>query len=427
MAEVEARSSVEVLGPLKKRVDVEVPAAAVTASLERAFQELQGRVRLRGFRPGKAPRAVLERLYGQRVRDEVIEHLVQDAYTDALGRHHLHAVAAPEIVVEPLGEPQVLRFSATVELCPEVTVSEYEGLEVSRPAVHVADDEVGRMLDRLVEAAAELVPVTDRDLAEAGDIVTIAVAASTGGRKIQELSRDRAFVEAGSGAFPGALEERLVGLKKGVTADIDVTYPADANPAVAGKEIRFHVTVSDLGRRHLPALDDEFARRQGQESLDQLRVAVRQSLEREGERRADTAVREALLDALLERHPFDAPEVMVQRRCESLLEGLRVPPGSDRQDMLATLRKDMRPRAERDVKTAILLDALAAQRGLGVSDEDVAGRIDRIADSANEPRERVRGLYGTPERLQALRAQILREKALALVVDRSKIRTVEGP
>lgn len=427
MAEAEASSSVEVLGPLKKRVDVEVPAAVVRASLDRAFQDLQGRIRLRGFRPGKAPRAVLEKLYGQRVRSEVIEHLVHDAYADALGHHNLHAVAAPEIVVEPLGDPEILRFSATVEICPEVVVSDYEGIDVPRRAVRVADDEVEGMLGQLAEAAAEIVPVTDRDEVEAGDIVTMAVAASLGGRKIQELSRDRALVAAGSGAFPGALEERLVGLRRGSTTDIDVTYPAEANPAVAGKDVRFHVTVQDVGRRQVPVPDDEFARRQGQGSLEELRAAVRQGLEREGERRADTAVREGLLDTLIERHPFDAPEIMVERRCDVLLESLRVPPGAERQEMLATLRKEIRPRAERDVKTAILLDALAAQQALGVSDEEVSARIDRIADGANEPRERVRGLYGAPERRQALRAQILREKALSVVVDRSKIRTVEGP
>jgi trigger factor len=427
MTEAEARSSVEEVGPLKKRVDVEVPAAVVQASLERAFHDLQGRVRLRGFRPGKAPRAVLEKLYGQRVRSEVIEHLVHDAYAEALGRHNLQVVAAPEIIVSPLGEPQVLRFSATVEICPEVVVSDYEGIEVSRPVIRVADDEVEKTLAQLAESAAELIPVTDRDEVEAGDIVTMAVIAKIGGRRIPELSRDRAFVSAGDGAFPGSLEARLVGLRKGTATDIDVAYPAEANPAVAGKEVRFHVTVQDLGRRQVPALDDEFARRQGQASLEELRAAVRQGLEREGERRAESAVREGLLDTLIARHPFDAPEVMVERRCDALLESLRVPPGAERQEMLATLRKEIRPRAERDVKTAILLDALAAQQSLGVSDEEVAVRIDRIADGANEPRERVRGLYGAPERRQALRAQMLREKALSVVVDRSNIRTVEGP
>jgi trigger factor len=426
MAEGDARSSVAELGPLKKRVDVEVPAAMVKASLDRAFQDLQGRVRLRGFRPGKAPRSVLERLYGQRVRDEVIEHLVHDACADALGRHNLHAVAAPEIVVEPLGDPQILRFSATVEICPEVTVSGWEGIEVSRPAVRVTDEEVERMLGQLAEAAAEFVAVADRETVEAGDIVVTPVAASIGGRRLRELSRDRAAIEAGSGPFPGALEERLVGLRKGVSTDIDVVYPADATVAVAGKVVRFRVTVQDIGRRQVPPLDDDFARRQGQSSLDELRAAIRGGLAREGERRADAAVREALLDVLIERHPFDVPESMVERRSDALLEGLRVPGGAQRQEMLATLRKEMRPRAERDVKTAILLDAFAAQRGLRVSDEEVAARIDRIADGANEPRERVRGLYGAPERRHALRTQILREKALAVVVDRSKIRTVEG-
>ena len=125
MAEREPTTSVADVGDLKKCLQVEVPASTVTAGLDHAFKDLQKRVRIHGFRPGKAPRTVLERLYGQQVRGEVVQNLVREAYSFALSRHNVQAVSAPEIVVQPLGEEQVLRFSATVEVYPEVTVSDY--------------------------------------------------------------------------------------------------------------------------------------------------------------------------------------------------------------------------------------------------------------------------------------------------------------
>jgi trigger factor len=429
MDEAEPKASVEAVGPLKKRLDVEVPAQAVSSSLDRAFRNLQQRVRLRGFRPGKAPRAVLERLYGQQIRNEVTEQLVRDAYAAALARHRVLAVGAPEIVVEPLGEESVLRFSATVEVRPEITVSDYENIEVTRPHVRVDDEDVDRTLARLADAAATLHPVTDRDEVEAGDVVTANLSATIDGQKVADLSRTDALVQAGQGTFPGALEERLLGLRAGTPSTVDVAYPSDyPNTTVAGRQVTFTVSVTAIARKEVPRVDEEFARTHGRApSLAALREKIRGELLLDAERQADTMVRRELVDALLERHPFDAPETMVERRCDALLDslGVQVPPGADRQNMLATLRQELRPRARRDIKAAILLDSLAAEHGLAVGDEELAERIDRIADETGTARGRARSLYATEERHEALREQMLREKALALVVDRSKIRTVQ--
>ena len=177
MAENEPKTSVSDAGNLKKRLEVEVPASIVASRLDRAFHALQQRVRLRGFRPGKAPRATLERLYGHQVQGEVVEALVHECYQQGLARHQVAPVGPPEIVVEPLGDTRVLRFSATVDVCPEITVSNYEGIEVARPLVQVNDEAVEQVLTRLAEAASTVRPLTDRTRVAAGDIVTAQVTA----------------------------------------------------------------------------------------------------------------------------------------------------------------------------------------------------------------------------------------------------------
>jgi trigger factor len=428
MAESEPTTSVADVGELKKCLEVEVPASVVAAGLDRAFKDLQQRVRIRGFRPGKAPRTVLERLYGQQVRGEVIQELVREAYSFALSRHNVQAVAAPEIVVQPLGEEHVLRFSATVEVYPQVTVSDCEGIEVTRPLTSVDDQDVDKVLARMAEAAATIHPVTDRERVEEGDVVTADISATIDGRPVGEMSRKALRIEAGKGTFPGALEEKLVGLSTGTTT-VDVDYPSGyPNAAFAGKRVSLTVTLTAVGRKEIPLLDDEFARKHGDcQSIDALRDKIRSSLERNAERDADTAVREAVLDVLIERHPFDAPEAMIERRCEAMLESLnvRLPSGPDGQKALGTLLQELRPRAVRDGKVAILLDSLAGQHDLEVGDDELTERIDRIVEEAGEARGRARELYRSDEHRKALRTQMLREKALALVVDKSSVRTAE--
>jgi trigger factor len=264
---------------------------------------------------------------------------------------------------------------------------------------------------------------------EAGDIVTAVVTAMIDGESVGDTQGQDTMLEAGPGPFPGALEERLVGREAGTTVSIEVAYPADyRNEQLAGKVVTFGVDVKAIGSKVVPAVDDEFARTHGQsESLAELREKILADLMRDAERKADGAVREAVVNALIERHPFDAPEGMIERRCDALISSLnvRLPDGPDRQKALATLRQELRPRAVRDGKAAILLDRLAADRGLGVDDREVHERVERLVHASGATPGQAREYYADDERRNALRVQIMREKALELVVDRSKTVTVE--
>ncbi len=358
----QSTATVEDLTPVRKRLQVEVPAHAVQAELDRTFHEVGQRARLRGFRPGKAPRPVLERVFGEEVRRTVLGRLVEASFHRAVETHGLAVVGTPDIDAEPITPGAALRYSATVEVRPAIALGDLSGLQVVRPATRVSDEDVERTIGELRESVAQLRPVEDRAQVETGDVVRV------------------------------DLTSRLEG----------------------GEPVH----------RELPPLDDDFARDHGKcDSLAELRARVRADLEREAVARADAAVREGLVDQVLARHAFDVPATLVERRIEALLQSLdlRLPEGAEREAALARLREQLRPRAERQVRSELLLDALAARDAIVVSDDELDAEVEAIAARERQVVERVRAFYERPEARAALRAKLVRDRALARLVAAARV------
>ena len=419
----QSRATLEDLGPIRKRLQIEVPADAVQSELDRAFQSVGQRARLRGFRPGKAPRAVLERVFGADVRREVLGRLVEESFHDAIAQHRLAVVGTPDIDADSITPGEALRYSATVEIRPAITLGDLSGLAATRPPTTITDEDVDRTLGALRESVAQLRPVEDRTNVEAGDVVTVDL--TTRLENGEPAHRDGVLLEAGAGAFPLALERQLVGQSRGARLALRVPYPADyANAGLAGKTAEFDVLVKDLRVKELPSLDDDFARDHGRcDSLAELRARVRADLEREAEGRADEAVRDGVLEQLLARHSFDVPSTLVERRTEALLESLdvRLPEGVDRTQALGRLREQLRPRAERQVRVELLLVAFAEREHIDASEDDVSGEIEAIAARERQVPERVRAVYERPEMRAALRAKIVRDRALAKLLAAARV------
>jgi trigger factor len=419
----QSRVTLEDLGPIRKRLQVEVPADAVQSELDRAFETVGQRARLRGFRPGKAPRAVLERVFGADVRREVLGKLVEESFHDAVAQHDLAVVGTPDIDAQAITPGEPLRYSATVEIRPAIALGDLSGLSATRPSTAITDEDVERTIGALRESVAQLRPVEDRTVVEAGDIVTVDL--TTRLDDGEPVHREGVLLEAGGGAFPLALERQLVGQSRGARLTVRVPYPADyPNAGLAAKTAEFDVLLKDLRVKELPPLDDDFARDHGRcDSLVELRARVRADLEREAEGRADDVVRDAVLDQLLARHPFEVPSTLVDRRAEALLGSLevRLPAGGDRAQALARLRDQLRPRAERLVRVVLLLDALGEREGVSATDDDVRGEIEAIAARERQVPERVRALYERPEMRAALRAKIVRDRALARLLAAARV------
>lgn len=424
----EVKVTLQELGPVRRRIEVEVPAPRVQAELDRSFQTLGRQARLPGFRPGRAPRAVLERMFGEQVRRDVLAKLVEESFLQVVERYELRVVGSPDIDAEPLNPGQALRFSATVDVRPAIAPPSLDGLEAGRPSTVVTDAEIDRVLHSLRDSVASLRPIEDRNVVEAGDVVTIDVTSRLDGGAPQK--REGVLIDAGGGSFPLALERQLVGQHRGARLDLTVPYPQDhSNPNLAGKTVAFEVEIKDLRRKELPPLDDDFARDHGRcESLEDLRSKVRHDLERQAVRRADQHAREAIIDQLIARTAFEVPPSLVERRSDTLLAGLgvRIPEGPDGTQLLDQLRQGVRPRAEREVRADLILESIAGQLGVDVTAEEVAHEIDAIAAHEKEVPERIRALYERPEAHAALRARMVRERALDQVIARAKIVPSEG-
>lgn len=419
----DARVTVEELSPARRRIEVEIPAAEVQAELDRAFGLLGTRTRLPGFRPGRAPRAMLDRMFGAEVRREVLGRLVGDSLRQALDSHQLDFVGDPDIDAGTLTPGEPLRYSATVDVRPTIALADVTGLEVKRPLTEVEEAEVDRVLSRLRESVAQLRPIEDRTTVEAGDVVTVDVTSERAGQ--EPMRREGVLLEAGAGSFPLALERQLVGQHRGAHLPISVPYPEDhPNPDLAGRTVEFEVDIRDLRAKELPPLDDDFARDHGRcESLGELRGRIRNDLERQAATRADDAVREAIIDQVVARHDFEVPPSLVERRTHAIISQLdvRLPPGTDQEKALAEVAAQVRPRAERQVRSEMILDEMARRAGVEVTESEVAAEVDALAASQKDAGARIRSLYGQPEARAALRAQIRRERVLRRVVAEARV------
>ena len=426
------RVSVTELSQSQRRLEVEFPAERVAEEIERAYRAMQSRIRVSGFRAGKVPRRLLERRFGEQAGEEVSARLVEESYGRILDEHGLRAVARPRIVAGTVGLGQPFHYSAVVEVQPEIVVRDYEGLEVQRQAVKVEDGEVDDALARLREAMAHVRPAGERDRVERGDVVIVDYVGFVEGRPVNGLSGANQAVEVGKGRIIPELEERLIGLQKGSPADVAVRYPGEGvRPDLAGRLVDFRVTVKEIGVKEMAALDDEFARDHGEcETLAELRDRVRDDLRAAAERREDRRVRDELVERLLESNPVEAPPSVVERQFQRLAAELGLDPGPGAGEQAGArlseeLRDELVRRARRQVQGTLLLEALARQEGLSVGEAELEERVAAIAAAAGEQARQVQALYRSEEHREGLRAQRLREKALALVVDRAKIKSVQ--
>jgi trigger factor len=422
--------ALETVDAVRRRLAVEIPAGEVVAEIDRAYDQLRRKARVPGFRQGRAPRPVLERLFGDQVRADVFGRLVSESYAEAVREQNIDPVSQPEIVTERAEPGEPLRYSATVEVRPAIVASGYDGLAVERPLRPIGEDDVDRFIESMRQSQAKLVPIADRRIAQRGDVATIDYQAHIGERLVGRGERRLVEVGGEPNDGPGA---HLDGVEIGQPTSFAIDYPAEhSNPDLAGQHVAFNVTVSALARRELPEVDDAFAASAADcTTVDDLRRRVREQLVATAQRDADAAVRGTLIDRLVTSHDFEVPQAMVDRRTDALVEdvleglGNRRPPASREEAVRAQLRSELHDRARAQVKAGVVLDAIAAQEHLHIDDAELDARIDRLAEAAGKARERVRALYQDAGARAGLRSRLLQEQAIELVVQRAAITNIE--
>src|SRR5229473_916715 len=421
--------NIEEPSTLRRKLTIEVEPDEIKRELDKAFNELKRGVVLKGFRPGHAPRNLLERFFGEQVRTEVVQKLVKE-YTDkALEENSLKPVVAPEIVTEEtdLAKELALKFSATFDLRPTIEVKDYEGLKVPESKVEVTDKEVEEAIERFRERQATLKKVEDRTVVEDGDYALASIEAFQDGKPLSPVRADDRLVEVSERALAHGVYEVLRGAEIGKEMRSGKTYPDDySQKELAGKTIEWRATPKEIYRRELPTVDEDFAKDLGDESLDAFRARVRRELLAHAQNEADARVRQGLLDLVIERNPVELPESLVARELSAMeaelhqtLEagGLAHEEASERVKQSA---EELKTRAEKRARTGLIVDALAEQEKIEVDDEELGTRVGEIVTQAGRNRDRAAEFYRKEENREGLRQSMRREKALDFILSRAK-------
>lgn len=421
---------IENTGPFEKKILFEIPREVVSREMESTYRELNRSVKVKGFRPGKVPRAILERYYRAQVENEVVAKLIEDSYGKAVEEHRLTPVAPPNVVDRAFEPGKDFTYTVTVEVKPEVHVEGYRGLEVEKPAVQVKDEEVEARLKGLQEAHGQLKPVeADRPVQEK-DLVVVDFEGSLGGKPLEGWKVKDHLVEVGSGSLVGGLDQQLAGLPLRQERDLVVTLPADyPRKELAGKAIQVRVQAKEIKEKLLPALDDEFAKEAGDfQNLQDLKDRLRKNLEEQKRAQADQVAKERLLDLLREKHSFSIPQSLIDRQVENLMaraelrlarQGMKLDSDSAETQKL---RESLRPSAEKEVRGSLILEKVAEAEKIAVSDGELEQKLEQLAAQMNQRVEAVKSFYQKKDRLGDLRAMMLEEKTLDFLLSQANVK-----
>ena len=405
---------------VRKALVFQIEPEVVQTEIETSAREYSRRIRLPGFRPGKIPPEVVKKRFHSEILGEAAEKIVNRVVFEELEGRGLKPVAAPQVKDLSIEEGRPMAFRAVFETLPIVEVPEWKGLRVTARGPSVTDEDLERELDRLRDEAARFEPVEGRP-AQRGDHVLLDLAwrpveGGKGGRD------DNALIEIGNPGNHEDMNRGLEGMTGGETRQIDVSWAADAAPAVAGKMVRYTVTLKGIKRKVVPEADDEFAKDLGEfDSLPELKEKLRRQLLVADERRAEREVKAALVEALAQRAGFEVPEALVERhmtaRAEGLARGLAwrgIDPrraGLDWREYRESTREDSVKAARAD----ILLDEIARREGIDVSEAELEAELARLAERAGKSKEALRLQLQRDGDLGALRARIREEKTLDLL------------
>jgi trigger factor len=426
---------IDELGPVQRKVRVELPAETVASEFSRVYKNLGQRVRVKGFRTGKIPRTVLQGIYGDEVKGEVRSHLVEESLGEVIKERGLQIVSRPEVEANELDEDGAFSFSAVFEVKPDIQVKDYLGVEVEKVKLSVSDAQVDEALRRLQEGQARLEPIEGRDTVQKGDFVTLDFEGSIAGKPFSGSKGDSYLLEVGAGRALPQFEDAVIGLKTAERQMVQVTYPEDyPNKDIAGKTVDFSVVAREIKQKMLPALDDEFAKDHGEcASLDELRSRIRTRLEKELQHYQNEDLKEKIVSRLLELHSFTTPVSMVERQTRYLIERyqneLAGQAGSDANaaPRIEEARKTLEARAKRQVQATLLVEKISQLENIKVTDQDVQVRVDNLARAAGDRAKSIRELYSRPDSRDELRNQLVFDRTLGFLLERANIKEVDPP
>ena len=404
-------------------VVVEIDKELMESGVNKAYMKARKSIMIPGFRKGKAPRKMIESMYGAHVfYEDGLEEIFPQIYYFAIASQEFKAIGRPSLKDMQIGDDNIVTLTLTTEVYPEVTLGQYKGLEVEKAEAEVSDAQVQAELDRMAENVASTETV-ERP-AQMGDTVNIDFEGFDNGVPFDGGKGENHDLKLGSGSFVPGFEDQLVGMSAGEEKDIDITFPEDYHKDLAGKAVVFHVKVNKVTVTIVPEQDDEFAKDVSSfETLEELKADIRAKAIEEQEKQIQSAFETAAVEKAAENTTVDMPEALVERELDSQMERFAYQLQMSGYSMeqyakmmggdVNTMRKAFRPTAEKQAKISVTLEKIVEVEGITVSDEEIAAEIDSLAAQYQMEASKVQELVPADELTESLKTR----KATKIIVD----------
>jgi trigger factor len=426
------KTEVENVSDVKKIVRFEIPWEQVDNHIKETIRQISRRARIPGFRPGKAPESIIKSRYAEQIKEDVIQHLVPEAYREMVQENKLDVISEPSLedVVYTEGSP--LTFKVSVETRPNVAAKDYKALELQAEKLEVKDEEVEGVLKSYQEQAAELIPLPDTPAQKGHHLVSHFKASVKGDGKERVLSDSNGIFFIGGEEKNAAIEDNLIGKKAGETAEFNVTYPADGEEkGLAGKTVHYRIKIDSVNEKRVAPLDDEFAKDLGDfTSLTDLKEKIKKDVLQLKTVEQKNKLKDEALKLIIEKNPFEVPESLVKKEAESLLQdyarslhqkGVNIKdPEINWNEIMAGLSKQ----ADQNIRGSYLLDAIAREEKIEVAGEDVEKAMNQIADQQKRAPEAVKAELVKADKMDALKNRIRINKTLDFLLEHASIKQI---
>ena len=414
--------SCEKLEKSRVALTIEVGAEEFEAAVNKAYLKMRGKMNIPGFRPGKAPRKMIESMYGAEVfYEEAVNAILPDAYESAVDEQKLEVVGYPQVEIENVGK-EGATFKCTVAVYPEVELGQYKGLEAVKAEVKVMAADVNARLKEMADRNSRLV-VVERAVKK-GDTANIDFEGFDQGVAFEGGKGDAFELEIGSGSFVPGFEDQLIGMKAGEEKDIDITFPENYTPELAGKPVVFHVKVNEVKVKELPAIDDEFAKDVSEfDTLKELKADIKKKMTDERTAAAQRAFEDVLMTKVAEGIKADIPDEMIEMQAHQMLEGFKQQLASqgipfDQYTKMTGMNEeqiimDAKEPATNQVRMDLAIRAIIKAENLEVSDEEVENEMKSVAEKYGMDLDTVKKYL----RAEDVKEQVMREKVIKVVAD----------
>lgn len=428
------KAQVQITQGLQRKINVEIPQPVVTSAFEKVYQSIQRSVQIKGFRKGKAPISTIKSMYKTQVLGDVAQDLIQAHYPQALKESNIDPISYPEFEFEDPAEEKDFKFTAVIEVRPEVKIKKWEGLEVEKEKFVFNDAQFEQVLNNVRSSRAKIVDVLEDRPAQMGDTAVVDFEGFVNGGPLENGVGVDHNLELGSKQFIDGFEEAIVGMKIGDKKTVNLKFPDPYHSAeIAGKPVDFKVTLKGLKKKELPEINEELLAQIGtKQTVEEFKKTLRDDIEQSDKKRIEDNFKNRLIKKMVEANPVDVPASLLKDQKAALIEDFKKrmsDQGMQEGDFESYVQKwdaDFAKTAGEMIQSSFLIDALATEHKLICTKEDLEAKFAEYAKQTGLEETRIREWYAKPEQASRLTYMITEEKVIKLLTDKAKVKEVDA-